>query len=161
MAVRRRSMADQECLTFTCSGCQTSFRSLGALSGHVNDLGGLCNRAKIPYPIPPSFYQRPGEDIHGFYHHTSGYLYGKGETLLDKMQADVHERRREHVIYYPFADEGEWELGKFLLQHLPQSAIKEFLKLKWVSNNIYRGHQNNITFSSQKESGHLSGVLMS
>ncbi|KIJ18778.1 hypothetical protein PAXINDRAFT_38007, partial [Paxillus involutus ATCC 200175] len=66
------------------------------------------------------------------YHPTSGYIYGKGETLLDKMQADIHERRREHVVHYPFADEGEWELGKFLLQHLPQAAIKDFLKLKWT-----------------------------
>jgi hypothetical protein len=130
-------MTERDHLVFTCPGCQSPFPSPGALSGHVNDVGGSCNLSKIPYPVPPSFYQRPGEDIRGNYHPTSGYIYGKGDTLLDKMQADIHERRREHVVHYPFADEGEWELGKFLLQHLPQAAIKDFLKLKWVGQITY------------------------
>ncbi|KIK74667.1 hypothetical protein PAXRUDRAFT_174973 [Paxillus rubicundulus Ve08.2h10] len=83
------------------------------------------------YLIPPSFYKHPGEDIHGQYHTASGYLYGKGATLFDKMKADQHKRHREHVIYYPFADDGEWELAKFLAKHLTQTAINEFLRLKW------------------------------
>lgn len=52
--------------------------------------------------------------------------------MLDKMKADEHERRREHVVYYPFKDKGEWELGKFLAKNLTQTAINEFLNLSWV-----------------------------
>lgn len=85
---------------------------------------------KNPYLVSPSLYQRPREDIQGNYHPTSAYIYDKGETLLDRMQIDTDERQREHIVYYLFADEGEWELSKFLLQHLPQTAIKDFLKLK-------------------------------
>ncbi|KAN0096969.1 hypothetical protein V8E55_001415 [Tylopilus felleus] len=113
-------MTEQDYFTFACPQCQNTFPSPGVLSGHINDTGGSCYLSNIPYP-----------DIRGHYHPTSAYVYGKGKTLLDKMQANIHERRREHVVYYPFADEGEWELSKFLLQHLPQTAIKDFLKLKW------------------------------
>ncbi|KAF9219017.1 hypothetical protein BS17DRAFT_804598 [Gyrodon lividus] len=34
-------------------------------------------------------------------------------------------------MYYPFQDDGEWDLGKFLAKHLTLSAINEFLQLKW------------------------------
>lgn len=85
-------MTEQDYLAFTCPGCQSTFPSPGALSGHVNDTGGSCYLSKIPYSVSPSLYQQPGEDIRGSYHPTSAYVYGKGETGLDKMQADVHER---------------------------------------------------------------------
>ncbi|KIK92887.1 hypothetical protein PAXRUDRAFT_146340 [Paxillus rubicundulus Ve08.2h10] len=85
------------------------------------------------YPIsdPPSFYKHPSEDIHGQYHAALGYLYGKGATLFDKMKANQHKRCQDHVVYYPFADNGEWKLAKFLAKHLTQTAINEFLRLKW------------------------------
>ncbi|KAG2086399.1 hypothetical protein BD769DRAFT_1373672, partial [Suillus cothurnatus] len=38
--------------------------------------------------------------------------------------------------YYPFHDEGEWELGKFLVENLTQMQITKFLKLKWVKRII-------------------------
>ncbi|KAG1759043.1 hypothetical protein EDD22DRAFT_981216 [Suillus occidentalis] len=33
--------------------------------------------------------------------------------------------------HYPFQDEGEWELGKFLVENLTQTQMIKFLKLKW------------------------------
>ncbi|KAG1905853.1 uncharacterized protein F5891DRAFT_975994 [Suillus fuscotomentosus] len=33
--------------------------------------------------------------------------------------------------YCPFTDQGEWELGKFLVKNLTQTQIMKFLKLKW------------------------------
>ncbi|KAI9462958.1 hypothetical protein HD554DRAFT_1984744, partial [Boletus coccyginus] len=63
------------------------------------------------------------------YHSTSGYIYGKGDILLEMLRADEHERCRKHAIHYPFADEGEWEFAKFLVGHLTQTAINKFLHL--------------------------------
>lgn len=117
-----------------CPGCGVTFRSPAALAGHLNDSQNLCSfdTTNIRYPVPPALYSRPGEEVTGCYHPTSGYIYGKGDTLLEALRADEHERRREHVVHYPFADEGEWELAKFLARHLTQTAINEFLHLKWV-----------------------------
>ncbi|KAG2039809.1 hypothetical protein BDR03DRAFT_859504, partial [Suillus americanus] len=36
--------------------------------------------------------------------------------------------------YYPFPDEGEWELGRFLAENLTQTQITKFLKLRWVND---------------------------
>ena len=63
----------------------------------------------------------------------SGYIYDRGKTILDKMQMDKHERHRKHAMYYPFEDEAEWDLAKFLVRYLNQSKINDFLRLKWVS----------------------------
>lgn len=85
--------------------------------------------------IPPAFSRRPGESVTGQYHPTSGYLFGRGETLLDKLRKDPYEGHRKLVPYYPFQDEGEWELAKFLSTHLTQAEMNEFLRLKWVSRD--------------------------
>ena len=123
--------------SITCPTCGTTFRSPASLATHLNDPSrlsqcSLTGSNNIPIPIPPAFYARHGEEVTGCYYESSGYIYGRGQTLLEKLKADEHERRREHVMHYPFADEGKWELGKFLTRHLNKSAIDEFLKLKWV-----------------------------
>ncbi|KIJ06771.1 hypothetical protein PAXINDRAFT_91492 [Paxillus involutus ATCC 200175] len=88
----------------------------------------------VPFPVPPALYRRHNDPIiSGQYHPSSGFIYGRGETLLDKLKADENERRRKHAMYYPFRDDGEWDLGKFLAKHLTLSAINEFLQLKWVN----------------------------
>ncbi|KAG1888723.1 hypothetical protein F4604DRAFT_1674358 [Suillus subluteus] len=38
---------------------------------------------------------------------------------------------RKKNTYYPFHDEGEWELGRFLVENPTQTQIDKFLKLKW------------------------------
>ncbi|KAG1887539.1 uncharacterized protein F5891DRAFT_1132109 [Suillus fuscotomentosus] len=59
--------------------------------------------------------------------------------MLDKLEDDqyAHRQKINHYHYYPFHDEGEWELGKFLVENLTQTQITKFLKLKWV-NDGYR-----------------------
>jgi len=85
-------------------------------------------------PPPPAFRQGTGEvGVEGEYHESSGYLYGNGPTLLDHLKTNEYKRRRMHQVYYPFADEGEWELAKFLALRLTKSDISQFLKLRWVS----------------------------
>ncbi|KAG1781688.1 hypothetical protein EV702DRAFT_1177394 [Suillus placidus] len=51
--------------------------------------------------------------------------------MLDKLEDDQYVHRRKINPYYPFHDEGEWELGKFLAENLTQTQITKFLKLKW------------------------------
>jgi hypothetical protein len=118
-------------LSYPCPGCGVTFHSPALLAGHLNDSQNLCSfdTSNIQYPVPPALYSRPGEEVNGHYHFTSG---GKGNMLLETLRANEHERRREHVIHYLFADEGEWELAKFLTRHLTQTTIDEFLHLKWV-----------------------------
>ncbi|KAG2346736.1 hypothetical protein BDR05DRAFT_997143 [Suillus weaverae] len=51
--------------------------------------------------------------------------------MLDKLEDDQYAHQRKINPYYPFHDEGEWELGKFLTENLTQTQITKFLKLKW------------------------------
>ncbi|KAG2741692.1 hypothetical protein P692DRAFT_20879866 [Suillus brevipes Sb2] len=44
---------------------------------------------------------------------------------------DQYDYRRKINTYYPFQDEGEWELGRFLVESLTQTQIDRFLRLKW------------------------------
>ncbi|KAG1718386.1 hypothetical protein EDD22DRAFT_983580 [Suillus occidentalis] len=47
------------------------------------------------------------------------------------LQDDQYDYRRKFNTYYPFQDEGEWELGRFLVENLTQTQIDRFLRLKW------------------------------
>ncbi|KAG1759913.1 hypothetical protein EDD22DRAFT_781898, partial [Suillus occidentalis] len=64
-------------------------------------------------------------------HPQSGYVYGVGKNLFDKLQDDQYDYWRKFNTYYPFQDEGEWELGRFLVENLTQTQIDRFLRLKW------------------------------
>ncbi|KAG1720172.1 hypothetical protein EDB19DRAFT_1965769 [Suillus lakei] len=55
--------------------------------------------------------------------------------MFDKLEDDEHAYRRKANPYYPFHDEGEWQLGKFLVEHLTQTQIDKFLKLKWFNTH--------------------------
>ncbi|KAG1872583.1 hypothetical protein C8R48DRAFT_769988 [Suillus tomentosus] len=55
--------------------------------------------------------------------------------MLDRLDGDSYAYRRKINHYYPFHDEGEWELGKFLVENLTQTQIIKFLKLKWFNNH--------------------------
>lgn len=48
------------------------------------------------------------------------------------MESDQFAYRRCHTPFYPFQDQAEFELGKFLCERLTQSDIDRFLKLEWV-----------------------------
>ena len=84
-------------------------------------------------PVPPALKWGAGEmDITGQYHEHSGAIYRIGQTLLGRLKKHKFERRRDYNVYYPFKDEGEWELAKFLALNLNKTQISEFLKLRWV-----------------------------
>ncbi|KAG2134157.1 uncharacterized protein EDB93DRAFT_1092883 [Suillus bovinus] len=53
--------------------------------------------------------------------------------MLDRLEDDPYVYRRKINRYYPFQDEGEWELGKFLVENLTQTQMIKFLKLKWFN----------------------------
>jgi hypothetical protein len=77
---------------------------------------------------------------------------------MDKLQKDQYEEHRRYVPQYPFQDEGEWELAKFLSTHLTQTAINQFLKLKWVRHDkvyfLFRVHAS--SSSSRPDQDHHS-----
>ncbi|KAI6155715.1 hypothetical protein BKA82DRAFT_4326774 [Pisolithus tinctorius] len=115
------------------------FPSPAALLNHLKTEGGTCTDA-IPVqhiPVPPAFQRGFEEnDIMGHYYPTSRYIYNRGDTFLDRMKASEHERRHQNQLYYPFADEGEWELAKFLALNFTQSQMNQFLKLKWFETRV-------------------------
>ncbi|KAG1785129.1 uncharacterized protein HD556DRAFT_1250391 [Suillus plorans] len=55
--------------------------------------------------------------------------------MLDRLEDDTYAYRRKINHYYPFHDEGEWELGKFLVENLTQTQITKFSKLKWFNDH--------------------------
>ena len=119
-----------------CPGCKSVFPTPHTFIQHLNTVGATCVpvlQDLFKIPTPPAFIRGAGEtDISGQFHHNSAVLYGRGETLLDRLRKDEHERRRKHQIYYPFADEGEWSLAKFLASNLTKTQVAENLKLPWV-----------------------------
>ena len=119
-----------------CPSCGLQFSSSDALIHHFNTDGTRCISSlegDFGIPTPPTFTQSTEEtNITGQYDGRAGDVFGKGETLLDRLKIHEHERRREHVIYYPFADEGKWELAKFLALNLNKTQVSQFLKLRWV-----------------------------
>ncbi|KAG1825143.1 hypothetical protein EV424DRAFT_1280898, partial [Suillus variegatus] len=62
-------------------------------------------------------------------HPQSGYIFGIGRNMLDRLDGDPYVYQWKISHYYPFHDEGEWELGKFLAENLTQTQIIKFLKL--------------------------------
>ncbi|KAG2044004.1 hypothetical protein BDR03DRAFT_930769 [Suillus americanus] len=60
------------------------------------------------------------------------------------MENDQYAYCRRHAPFYPFQDQAEFELGKFLCEHLTQSDMERFLKLEWV-------HRANPLFSSKDQ----------
>ena len=116
--------------------CSSQFPSPNALIHHLDTNGAICvstleNSYEIP--VPPALKRGTGEtDIMGQYHKHSGAIYRLGQHSLDCLKTHKFERHRDHNVYYPFKDEGEWELAKFLALNLNKMQISEFLKLRWV-----------------------------
>ncbi|KAG2356647.1 hypothetical protein BDR07DRAFT_1380636 [Suillus spraguei] len=48
------------------------------------------------------------------------------------LEDDTYAYQRKINCYYPFHDEGEWELGRFMVENLTHTQIIKFLKLKWL-----------------------------
>ncbi|KAG1864380.1 hypothetical protein F4604DRAFT_1882085 [Suillus subluteus] len=105
--------------TLLCPNCSGEFPSIDAVTLHLNSQSTCWPHESRPqqFPIPPGL--------------RAGYVFGVGKNLFDRLQEDEYDYRRKINTYYPFHDEGEWELGRFLVENLTQTQIDKFLKLKW------------------------------
>jgi hypothetical protein len=85
-------------------------------------------------PVPSVFNQGDRIPVTGNCYAQSGYVYGVSWNMLDKLEDDKYAYWQKINPYYPFHDEGKWELGKFLVENLTQTQITKFLKLRWVND---------------------------
>ncbi|KIK74306.1 hypothetical protein PAXRUDRAFT_176129, partial [Paxillus rubicundulus Ve08.2h10] len=91
--------------TIDCPICHTHFPSPATLVGHLNSGQGNCTLSNVdsdlvPFPLLPGLYWHHDDPIiSGLYHASSGFIYGRGETLLDKLKVDKNERHWEHAMY--------------------------------------------------------------
>ncbi|KAG1845377.1 hypothetical protein C8R48DRAFT_617186 [Suillus tomentosus] len=120
-----------------CPQCLTDLPSNEAVLEHLqqgNDCWPQIQDCRIP--VPPAFLRSTSETgkdhILGQYHPSSGYIFGKAPNILEAMESDQFAYRRHNTPFYPFQDQAEFELGKFLCERFMQSDIDRFLKLEWV-----------------------------
>ncbi|KAG1906697.1 uncharacterized protein F5891DRAFT_1125523 [Suillus fuscotomentosus] len=119
-----------------CPNCSKEFPTIEAITLHLNSQSTCWPHEERPhqFPVPPGLQgsqsSKPSTTT-GYCHPHSGYVFGVGKNLFDRLQDDQYNYRREINTYYPFHDEGEWELAKFLVENLTQAQIDKFLKLKW------------------------------
>ncbi|KAG1885930.1 uncharacterized protein F5891DRAFT_1132660 [Suillus fuscotomentosus] len=117
-----------------CPNCKLGeYSSIEALISHLNAPSTCWPSDTQPQALPvPSILNQGGQThVTGTCHPQSGYVYGIGRNMLDKLENDQFAHWRLINPYYPFTDQGEWELGKFLVENLTQTQIMKFLKLKW------------------------------
>lgn len=125
-----------------CPNCQGDFPTIELITAHLNSPSTCWPSDARPQelPLPPAF--RQGNHPTGYIpatghcHPHSGYIFGNGKNMLDKLEDDEYAYRRKENTYYPFHDEAEWQLGKFLVENLTQTQIAKFLKLTWVTVNL-------------------------
>ncbi|KAG1805606.1 hypothetical protein EV424DRAFT_1330170, partial [Suillus variegatus] len=124
-----------------CPNCNEEFLSIEAVILHLNSQSTCWPHESRPqqFPIPPGLRgsHSSASSTTGSYHPRSGYVFGVGNNLFDRLQEDQYEYRRKINTYYPFHDEGEWELARFLVENLTQTQIDKFLKLKWHEYGDY------------------------
>ncbi|KAG1797206.1 uncharacterized protein BJ212DRAFT_1450508 [Suillus subaureus] len=93
----------------------------------------LLERFQERFFLPIMFKPPGGKDhVSGQYHPSFGYIFGKAPNILEAMESDQFAYQQVNTPFYPFQDQAEFELGKFLCEQLTQSDVDQFLKLKWV-----------------------------
>ncbi|KAG1813400.1 hypothetical protein EV424DRAFT_1565654 [Suillus variegatus] len=122
-----------------CPNCQGDFPTIELITAHLNSPSTCWPSDACPQelPLPPAFHQ--GNHPTGYIpttgrcHPHSGYIFGNSKNMLNKLEDDKYAYRRKENTYYPFHDEAEWQLGKFLVENLTQTQIAKFLKLTWFN----------------------------
>ncbi|KAH7921465.1 hypothetical protein BV22DRAFT_1107182 [Leucogyrophana mollusca] len=120
-----------------CPICHKDFASPEDVVEHLDGEQSPCANSFIasPLPIPPGLRRpqigRGGLPTRGQYHPTSGYTFGKAKNVLQQLEDDKYNEYRKENTYWPFKDEAEWGLAKFLARALNDTEIDQFLKLDW------------------------------
>ncbi|KAG9309866.1 hypothetical protein JVU11DRAFT_10249 [Chiua virens] len=111
---------------FVCPLCSQPLPSIDAIWSHLNDEH---TPKEGQLSAPPALSALQSAPHHGRYHPDSAYIYGKAMNTLECLAAETAQynqeirQARQNNIYYPFADSGEWELGKFLCENLNKGQI--------------------------------------
>lgn len=132
--------------------CSQRFESPQDVVEHLNDIYSTC----APFPTLPQvgeasefdgyqqeYYAQPEAQEPSSvqtnplgrwakYHPKSGWLYGESDNTLQQLDQDQFAHRRIHNPYYPFADQDEWKLAKFINETMTLTQADQFLKLGWV-----------------------------
>ncbi|KAG1857135.1 hypothetical protein F4604DRAFT_1883077 [Suillus subluteus] len=120
-----------------CLNCELEFTSNLAVLDHLNDPAHSCwsNEPTYHLPVPPAFQQGGSgqEEVTSQHHSKSGYLFGWGQNILQKMEDHDPDQKRRRAINpsYPFVDQAEWQLAEFIVQRLNKMDVNKFLKLDW------------------------------
>lgn len=97
------------------------------------------NREEVTHPPAflrgPASATQPERPVVGTFHPKSGYIYGHAPNLFERMQQNEFDYRRQNNLYYPFQDQSEWELGRFICETMTGSDAERFFKLPWVCTN--------------------------
>jgi len=71
------------------------------------------------------------------YYAGASTTYGRGKTFVSEFFTDKYADLRHDNIFYPFASQGDWQLGSWLLRSgLSMAAINSFLSLDLVSTYL-------------------------
>ncbi|KAG1795563.1 uncharacterized protein BJ212DRAFT_1450746 [Suillus subaureus] len=120
-----------------CPNCSGEFPSIETVVLHLNSQSTCWpHKAHLQQlPVPPALRGSHSltSDATGHCHPHSEYVFGVSKNLFDRLQEDQYNYWRETNAYYPFYNEGEWDLARFLVENLNQTQIDKFLKLKWFS----------------------------
>ncbi|KAG1780065.1 hypothetical protein EV702DRAFT_1178226 [Suillus placidus] len=111
-----RTLKDFVSFSTLCPNCSLGdFPSIESLILHLNS-ESTCwpHEARLQeLPVPPAFRR-------------SGYIFGVGRNMFDRLEDDQYAYRQKINHHYPFCDEGEWELGKFMVENLTQTQMIKF-----------------------------------
>lgn len=128
---------------------------------HLNDLSTSCApqiRPPVPgetvfdifqeeygnYSLDPMDYEHdeipsaPPSAICGEYvqyHPLSSFHAGKDNNTLQEMGNDEYAQNRLENPHWPFPDDPQWKLARWINDNLTLSQANELLKMEWVSNN--------------------------
>ncbi|KAI0279323.1 hypothetical protein BGY98DRAFT_1089274 [Russula aff. rugulosa BPL654] len=76
--------------------------------------------------------------------HGAAEVLGEGKTLFE----EIHESQEAmcEPPMAPFEDNDEWELARWLIKNVTQTATEEFLKMEGIRSRYHPSYRSNYTF---------------